>query len=108
MLDRQAVEAMIMDRASQDAYGLYEIVRALHERYPSMTDAARIVAARAALASLMNAGKVRLYWERWASSMPLEAVPPEDVARVLDDPVAWENGSRLVCFAAPEGPGRAL
>ncbi|MGH7645917.1 MAG: hypothetical protein ACREMR_10065, partial [Gemmatimonadales bacterium] len=60
---------MIMERASQDAYGLSEILRALHARYPSLPETARVTAARAALRALLDAGKVRLFWERWASSM---------------------------------------
>jgi len=108
MVDRQAVEAMIMERVREDACGLHEIVRALHERYPSMAEAAQLAAARAALRSLLDAGKVRLYCERWAPSIPFEAVPAEEIPGVLDNPVAWESGSRYVCFAAREGPGRTV
>ncbi|MGH9261462.1 MAG: hypothetical protein ACRD08_16470, partial [Acidimicrobiales bacterium] len=73
----------------------------------SASEAAAVAAAQTALRALIDAGKIRLYWERWATSMPLEEVAAEHVAKVLDNPVAWRSGSRYVCFAVPEAPGRA-
>lgn len=97
-----------MDRAGDDAYGLSEIVKALSARHASLSEEATVAAARAALRALLDAGKVRLYWERWASSMPREVVPDERLQAVLEDPAAWQPGSRYVCLAAPDAPGRVV
>jgi hypothetical protein len=80
----------VLTQANEDYSGLYEIIWALRKRFmPDAAEPELVVAAAAAVKSLLERGYVRLVRFRQLPRPEVREVPDQEVPGILDSVSSW-------------------
>lgn len=108
MLDAAEIEAVILEMAEEDRYGLYEIIWSLNVRHPDISEEAKVAAARPVVAALVQKARISLGRERSGEIKSEAEISLSDTQRTLQDPLSWQPGEEFVFFdQVPKAGGAA-
>jgi hypothetical protein len=95
MIPRDKVRMEALSLATEDYFGLYELIWGLNARFPDASIDEKLNAAQAALAELLSQGLVEVYFAR---SSPSEYIPldPKRAPTLIADPDSWRSPSQVL------------
>lgn len=111
MIPSAQVFELALSLATEDYFGLYELVWKLNSKFEDSDPAERLAAAHHALQRLTAEGLTAVYRTQWMSE-EYDAVATELTERVLADPSAWASPAErpdgsFYCFTStPLGDAR--
>jgi hypothetical protein len=99
------LRAEVLSLATEDRFGLYEVVWRLNALHPEASAAQKVEAAQLAMADLLDAGLVEICF---GTGSACEALPRLESRQAVADPGAWASphgtDGRLYTFSAtPRG-----
>ena len=105
MIPASEIEELVRELASEDCYGLYEIIWSLNRLYPSLPEHEKIEAAIPVLRRALETGEVMLFTATWGSK-DHEAIARDQALRMVLRVAAWappneESGGAYISFGAP-------
>jgi len=100
MIQQPALDCEIMSMASEDMYGLHEIVWTLNVSHPNVAKEDKVAAAQSAVRSLLSRKYIVLHRLQWHPTLDLGAIPPDQADAVITDPASWEASQEYIGFVA--------
>ena len=96
MIDVDDLKEAVLEMASEDWYGLYEVIWHMNKVQPDIPESSKIEAARTAITSLLEAGKIRIGWLEWPKGGPPTQIENSEVGELLQDAKSWQPSQRYV------------
>lgn len=90
----------IKSLATEDMYGLYEIIWRLNVSHAAYSPDTRVSLARAAVCALARDGFIAIHRLKWQPPRDLGPVPLAALEALLSDPSSWEPGAEYIGFVA--------
>jgi hypothetical protein len=94
------LEREVWTMATEDMYGLYEIVWTLNELHPDVPKEEKVAVGREVIRGFLGRQLIALHRLEWHPPREVGAIPSDEVEAVLEDPSSWEPGQEYIGFVA--------
>jgi hypothetical protein len=90
----------VLTMATEDMYGLYEIVWTLNESHPDVPKEEKVALGREVIRGLLGRQLVELHRLEWNPPREVRVILPDELEAVLQDPSSWDPGQEYIGFVA--------
>jgi hypothetical protein len=104
-INQSEIEQEILASACEDYTGLYEIIWALNTSHPKIGETEKIVAAAAAVQSLLERGLIELFSSEWETQTH-KPIFDKGFKRIANDSTTWRPEKMYFSFAATDAGER--
>ncbi|MEQ8526064.1 hypothetical protein [Gracilimonas sp.] len=89
----------ILSLATEDYFGLYEIIWGLNNEFPELSEAKKISRSKKAISELLQEELIQLY-KIEVSNEKYVLIPADEIGSFLEKAESWKPGSSYIGFTA--------